>query len=167
MNIISYEKAFCLYPKGTFEEQCTLVTGCQSREKRQRALDKYRDRGWEVLHNMHRRRFHLVQRHRWICDRHTWIMPLDLDGVTPPPVSSYCDPLLATNWVLERKGFSGAKMTFDVILCHTRLFPIVNHDDFVLDMVSRMLCRDKVALRGGGYWPDDESVSEVATEQTP
>ncbi|PIL37605.1 transcription factor [Ganoderma sinense ZZ0214-1] len=50
MNVISYEKAYCLFPRATLEERRALVSSsCLGRgTPREDGLDKYRRRGWSI-----------------------------------------------------------------------------------------------------------------------
>uniref|UniRef100_A0A5K1K394 Cell surface hydrophobicity-associated protein n=1 Tax=Ganoderma boninense TaxID=34458 RepID=A0A5K1K394_9APHY len=52
MNVISYEKAYCLFPRATLEERRALVSSsCLGRDggtPREDGLDKYRRRGWTI-----------------------------------------------------------------------------------------------------------------------
>ena len=50
MNVISYEKAYCLFPRATLEERRALVSSsCLGKGKhREDGLDKYRRRGYTI-----------------------------------------------------------------------------------------------------------------------
>ncbi|KAI1795024.1 hypothetical protein LXA43DRAFT_970716 [Ganoderma leucocontextum] len=52
MNVISYEKAYCLFPRATLEERRTLVSfSCRGKSKqRQDGLAKYERRGYTVMY---------------------------------------------------------------------------------------------------------------------
>ncbi len=54
MNVISYEKAYCLFPQATLEEHRTLLSSsCRGKGKhRMDGLLKYHQRGWEVLYTL-------------------------------------------------------------------------------------------------------------------
>ncbi len=52
MNVISYEKAYCLFPRATLEERRALVSSsCLGKGKpRQDGLEKYTRRGYSIMH---------------------------------------------------------------------------------------------------------------------
>ena len=54
MNVISYEKAYCLFPQATLEERRTLLSSsCRGRGKhRMDGLLKYHQRGFDVLYSL-------------------------------------------------------------------------------------------------------------------
>ncbi|EIW61531.1 uncharacterized protein TRAVEDRAFT_27113 [Trametes versicolor FP-101664 SS1] len=51
MNVISYEKAYCLFPRATLEKRLSLLSSsCRGRSKRRSAgLEKYARRGFRML----------------------------------------------------------------------------------------------------------------------
>jgi hypothetical protein len=51
MNVISYNRAYSLYPRTTFNERETLLTprNPEHRDIRFHAIQKYKDRGWRVM----------------------------------------------------------------------------------------------------------------------
>ncbi|KLO11400.1 hypothetical protein SCHPADRAFT_855455 [Schizopora paradoxa] len=86
MNAITVDMAISLFPEATFEENLNLFLGRARSENCQAALDKYKERGWELVDELtdeqikgDKRMF----RHgkRWIQDSHTWRLPLSTEGV--------------------------------------------------------------------------------------
>ncbi|RDX55338.1 hypothetical protein OH76DRAFT_1396720 [Lentinus brumalis] len=170
MNVISYEKAYCLFPQATLEERRTLLsTSCRGRGKpRMDGLAKYQMRGFQVLYDLPQheivpdpttpllptlRRGRLsgaasylypsqpsmfdltraststVQRRtkpafrlgwRWIDDSSSWVIPLPLAGVTPPPAANSAtpalthDPVSVCNWEVRYHPGRGLVMHFEV-----------------------------------------------------
>jgi hypothetical protein len=103
MNIISFENAYSLYPRATFEERRSLV--CASAGPNQdAALLKYEARGWDTSHELsiqdqHDPQSSLRVGYRWIDDDASWIFPLDTTQLAIP--SDYpSDPASLTNWKL-------------------------------------------------------------------
>ncbi|KAL6299604.1 hypothetical protein BKA93DRAFT_753336 [Sparassis latifolia] len=104
MNIITYNAAISLYPFSTFERREALVIGGNDRQAS--ALRKYAERGWRmiahsspliVLSSPDSVTFgdhFFVQKTRWTDDRHSWVIPLDMDQVSEPtPLSPTSMPL--------------------------------------------------------------------------
>jgi hypothetical protein len=109
MNIISFEKAYSLYPWTTFEERRSLINVPVSPHYDQ-AFEKYSARGWKMIRDPSPttsipREFRIKS--RWIDDRYTWVIPLDLEGVQlSPPLNPHSlqrrpDPVSITNWQMR------------------------------------------------------------------
>ncbi|ETW83700.1 hypothetical protein HETIRDRAFT_415457 [Heterobasidion irregulare TC 32-1] len=86
MNMISYEKAYSLFPRATFEDRTSFI--CTNVPwRRDVAIKKYTQRGWDVLRS--RRAYvirdDLLSVERRLDDAYTWTMPLNVEGI--PPVS--------------------------------------------------------------------------------
>jgi hypothetical protein len=85
MNIISFENAYSLYPKETFENRRSLI--CESAGPRQEiARQKYASRGWEFFTSVSHKdkkdlRSSLRRGNRWIGDRFCWIISLSCEGL--------------------------------------------------------------------------------------
>lgn len=116
MNVISYEMAYSLYPKATFEERTSLISGHSFQDSKKDAHEKYRVRGWDVEQEFSESDLETVyhtQAFRWIGDKHCWSIPLDTSFITNRiPLAKGSnpmirDPIVISNWVLfysERKG---------------------------------------------------------------
>lgn len=114
MNLISYEKAYCLYPRATVHEHLSLVTTLRPSRGHPAALAKYESRGFGILSSEsllpHDPDFPLGT--RYIGDRQCWTLPLNLEGVEVSwPVNGASapltqDPVAATSWRLHehRRG---------------------------------------------------------------
>ncbi|TFY80353.1 hypothetical protein EWM64_g3656 [Hericium alpestre] len=119
-NFITHEKAYSLYPKATFEDRRTLLFKPANRLKpaTQRAIEKYRQRGWKILYNAPPHWYDiggpkpgpddpkdsaLECTSRWADDGLTWVIPLTKDGVSAriDDATCRCDPHAAYNlrWV--------------------------------------------------------------------
>jgi hypothetical protein len=82
MNIITHDKAYSFFPRATFEERRSLVC-LSSSELRDKAFEKYSDRGWSFIKNYDVRRaerpaleatFALGE--RYVGDRSCWTLPV-------------------------------------------------------------------------------------------
>ena len=60
-------------------------------------LEKYRDRGWNVIRQIPDSPHTPFQQERFVRDSYSWVMPLDISGVTKPEKPDY---------VLELSGFT-------------------------------------------------------------
>ncbi|KAF8431606.1 hypothetical protein L210DRAFT_962180 [Boletus edulis BED1] len=118
MNFISSDAAYSLYPMATFEQRCTLgMPSLRSSVGFFEAIEKYVKRGWRfyfvptpnTMAHPERSPFFLEQA-RWVCDKHTWILPLNQTGVKQRPLLSpaspplTCDPVLYNGWRFKRRG---------------------------------------------------------------
>ncbi|KAL6307092.1 hypothetical protein BKA93DRAFT_894058 [Sparassis latifolia] len=124
MNAISFEKAYCLFPRATLEERHSLISSTQAGASRWRAqgIAKYRKRGWRMHYKLpiseDQRNRLFGCGWRWIDDEKSWVIPLDTTGIEPPPSANLSsppmqhDPISLSNWkILYNKG-SGAIMLF-------------------------------------------------------
>ena len=125
MNVISYNAAYCLYPRATFEERRTVAMSVSTYGEAE-ALGKYAIRGWKILYdiwaheeNKPQSSFYMHQI-RWVDDNKSWVIPLDLTGVVMrPPLSATSDtftwdPVVQNSWKLVRKKSDGLLMTYCV-----------------------------------------------------
>lgn len=99
MNIISHSHAYSLFPRGTFESKSSLVVVRKITEGTRRALEKYHARGWRIQYSRESedvevavessRAFQLGE--RWVDDKQTWVLPLDMTGVVLPQLDAMTD----------------------------------------------------------------------------
>jgi hypothetical protein len=110
MNFISFNAAYSLYPRATFEERRSLSFSVLT-ESDIRCLAKYSVRGWLTLsdlwpHDAAAQTTFYMDRERWVTDSFSWIVPLDTTGVEPRPCISPVsqpfswDPIEYNSWVL-------------------------------------------------------------------
>lgn len=146
MNVITYNKAYCLYPRATLEDRVSLMCTDRSDTIVQRTFAKYSQRGWSIslcstslplstLHSL------CVDRPRSVAGTFTWTIPLP-----DPPVSTFyinersavlrSDPVSAASWTLLVNDGGRCRMQFKLIrsphLCHVyvRNDETVLHDPF-------------------------------------
>lgn len=109
MNIISYNAAYSLYPRATFEERVSLCMSVANSGEID-AIGKYKVRGWRVYseilaHQEETSPFYLLDT-RWLDDDKSWVVPLDMAGVQKrPPLSTTSpefdwDPAVQNSWCL-------------------------------------------------------------------
>ena len=110
MNFISYDTAYLLYPRATFEARRNLAL-CDDSASGRRCLAKYARRGWCTVANIWphstpiARDFYLDV--TWLCnDRRSWRIRLPTIGVDAPPLLSPTsepfgwDPSKHNSWIL-------------------------------------------------------------------
>ncbi|KAH9947178.1 hypothetical protein B0H21DRAFT_822098 [Amylocystis lapponica] len=129
MNVISFEKAYCLYARGTLEEHRSLVNRTTNRYViYHQDLDKYAARGWNILMRLppppddddNHSDWEPIH-NRWIDDKWSWVVPLDIVGVTypPAPTPSSCamvhDPVAVCYWVSTYSDHFGLTIRFCVL----------------------------------------------------
>lgn len=128
MNIITFNAAYCLFPRATLEEHQSLLS-CSSKgiyRKRGQALVKYMHRGFDIAFrvpaervNCRRPSFPLGW--RWLDDENTWVLPLDIVDVISPPATApdsrplRHDPSVVCNWRMQYGTNRGAVMHFSVM----------------------------------------------------
>lgn len=82
MNMISHSHAYSLYPKETFDNMRSLVVRSHdSRPKMVQALEKYKQRGWDVVTSISVEEASDSQktfgrRYRFVGDSASWVYPL-------------------------------------------------------------------------------------------
>lgn len=86
MNAITVDTAISLFPVATFEENLNLYLGRDRLENCAAALEKYKERGWELVNELSDEQLrddNAVFRHgkRWVQDSHTWRLPLGTEGI--------------------------------------------------------------------------------------
>lgn len=122
MNVISYEMAYCLYPRATLHEHHTLVSGEEASPTRPAALLKYSGRGFEIM-VVDRGRLPagslFAEDMRYMGDSQCWTVTLDTVGIQAFswPISGQpllsCDPVSATSWH-QKIGISVIYMSYRV-----------------------------------------------------
>lgn len=86
MNAISYEKAYCLFPRATLEQRRSVLSfdGPPS-DRIEQCVQKYQQRGWifcdyrDLSHSDPA--FHTGE--RWINDKLSWVIPLNTTDIPP------------------------------------------------------------------------------------
>lgn len=232
MNVLTYEKAYCLFPRATLEERRSLLSSsCRGRSKRRSAgLAKYASRGFTLLSALapddieldpaaaasargtsryddelthapflygrptaltlvrsdetallsatgllttgsssapspgpsstcpspappeppRARRAAFRLGWRWIDDSASWVLPLPLDGVTPPPAPGPCtpapthDPAAVCNWEVRypargRGRDPGAVMHFEIAAGKVLRYRYLVTDEQLLAFLGREL----------------------------
>jgi len=169
MNVISYNKAFSLYPLGTLAQRQSLKCATDG-PNQEPAIEKYETRGWKMITNIDPKlpgSQAFATKARYVGDSHCWTVPLNTQGVKPPtgwtrrstPFTR--DPVEASNWVLAdlspQSGLIGGAMCFKV-MSHPKLFlyQYATHPDDLGVILSGKAMLGKQNLR----WTDDKLLFE-------
>ena len=143
MNLITYDTAYSLYPRATFEERRTILFGDSKSSSTFTALQKYEDRGWEVVESSLftdelRGPVQSVRGDsiRFVNDSTSWIVPLDMIGVGGPGALSPAsppltwDPVVTNSWRLDPSSWSWHPLSYQVSSPTLRYNYLVAHPLF-------------------------------------
>ncbi|TDL13693.1 hypothetical protein BD410DRAFT_757508 [Rickenella mellea] len=143
MNIISYQAAYCLFAWTTLEDRHGVVVEAK-KTRHEAALAKYAARGFHIVSGEeakcdenHRHRSSLRFGERWVDDRLTWVIPLDMTNVNLPaptlgtPNATF-DPVTLNSWtfglkyvenppVIQCRCLSSKLLRFNYIASHSFL----------------------------------------------
>ncbi|KAI0745552.1 hypothetical protein C8Q76DRAFT_688605 [Earliella scabrosa] len=124
MNVISYERAYCLFAHATLEARVSLrSSSCRGQawgdgedtlEHNFQLLKRLPD-----IHHHLRPSFHLGS--RWLDDAASWVLPLNTRGITAPPLPNpkssplSHDPSSVCNWEVRHTLRDGVVMHYEVV----------------------------------------------------
>ncbi|KAI0339888.1 hypothetical protein BDW22DRAFT_1335607 [Trametopsis cervina] len=143
MNVITYDTAYSLYPRATFEDMTSLVVLDNASQKA--PLAKYARRGWSLVRKPSVPDFNLDLSVRSMQDRRTW--RLCLRGLTGEAPAPYIHPAEVATWKLQKTILGRMRIRPSVLSDRNRLFPIVVSDEPLL-----------LFLRGALYGPNAHAV---------
>ncbi|KAI0083366.1 hypothetical protein BDY19DRAFT_702552 [Irpex rosettiformis] len=115
VNVISWDRAYSLYPRATFEHRKSVVLRRQNRQLMYSIIEKYGNRGFEFRYTIHDNDIvsdpAFTSAQRWIGDGHSWVLELSTEGITlPPPITELSkpltrDPCFLTTWRTVRRNW--------------------------------------------------------------
>lgn len=146
MNIITYNTAYCLYPRATIDRHRSLLLRLPTNDT-QRELDKYTSRGWKIVRKLNKPVScfkHTIV--RWIGDKYTWAVRLG-GPVTPLEVSPYLDPISVTTWALLYAPASFTRMMQEGLGNEYRVYPLVAPKALIEDKLRMLLLQNADELR--------------------
>lgn len=148
MNVITAEKAYCLYPSATLEHRLSLIC-TQGNESVTigRACERYRERGWRMVTSLCPSDEEFFQAGydipRWINDSLSFTIPLSYPSNRPLArrfrvysVPLTCDPIAITTWTLVTSEDQGAHMSFERISNDHLFYSYVFASREVMEMSS-------------------------------
>lgn len=124
MNVIAYNKAYCLFAQATLEARRSLLSSSTRGIYRERgqALAKYTQRGFDFTFSSTGGVTALFPLGwRWLDDMHSWVIALDLTGIDAPRAPNVLspplvhDPSAVCNWNVQYGSNRGAIMQFTTI----------------------------------------------------
>ena len=123
MNIITFNQAYCLYPRATLEERLSLV--CTDRQDNviKRVYERYRQRGWSIIRTLGEVASRtsdpaLSDTTRWVNDYFSWTIPLPpLTEHQSDRINHYTDtlthdPISVSSWELQGEPGAHGWMCF-------------------------------------------------------
>ena len=139
LNFITYDYAFCLYPKATLTYNTNLALKQPIRAVRL-CLSKYAARGFNCIRvaGPDCRDWFYLDKVRWVKDRYAWHMKLPL----LPNLSSsddYTSPAITTTWSITTIAQDGHNIHFYVLLKTPTTFPLIFATDHIKVMISNAL----------------------------
>ena len=152
MNVITFNKAYCLFPRATLEAGRSLLSSSTQGVYRNRgkALAKYTERGFDVAFSLPpgdlaARKPMFPLGWRWLDDENSWVIPLDTFGVDVPSRPNQLslplvdDPSIVCNWQTQYSSTKGAIMRFAVIKSDLLRYRYVIADRDLSDYLARYL----------------------------
>ncbi|CAL1699941.1 unnamed protein product [Somion occarium] len=150
MNVISFDRAYCLYPLATLEQRRSLVCTSRNDEVAQRVFEKYSERGWKIVKSFYvPPAYYCIEDPafslgpRWIDDGYTWSIPLKhsfdqcITPVNPPSTPLTRDPVSASSWDIKRASDGmGADMVFSPVHVPQLFYHYILNDTACLDTPS-------------------------------
>jgi hypothetical protein len=141
INLISWNKAFSLFPYSTFVKQEAYLTQTLSDDRAKIIAELHDYEGvktktlcWEKMDTPG---YKTIRRHRRICDKYTWVMDLNTTGVEDPGIP---DAVLESStfqlrrWTVEADGYLGTDEPVPryVVDCAQFLHPVLKYSYVVL-----------------------------------
>ncbi len=124
MNFITFDHAYCLYPKATLRLGLNLLL--QSiRDGARASLMKYHERGWPYVRFLEPEDAAFVHTIvRWVCDPHTWVIALHSPyAATDWP--SHVDPVAVATWSIASWPANGHRIHCELYDRETFINPMV------------------------------------------
>jgi len=118
MNFITYEKAYSLYPRGTFGDRQSLVmtnVAMHRVENYERAYQKYNTRGWTICRQPTMKMIeasHFAPSPRQVGDSKCWTIPISPKVDFPP------SDIEGNTWALQYDDFIMPQISFSVLTSH-------------------------------------------------
>lgn len=132
MNLITFDCAYCLYPRATLEDKISVICTDLSATVMDTAYTKYWDRGWSVVSFdddilPSTLRSLRVDTTTWIGGGSVWSIPCpypsreEISPITPRSIRLTHDPASVTSWTLHQTHKSVGRITYSCF-CDPNLF---------------------------------------------
>ena len=171
MNVITFDRACCLYPRATLEDRLSLVTTDRSDEVIEGVYQRYTERGWQFIRNAdqipHITEDQMINSHfaRWIDDGGSWSialpLPSDFHSSLPPlnhqTASFSRDPASLTGWKLTKVwGRNAVEMRFRGCKSVNLFYSYILADSKVIDRPSLTALKETARdANAGCYSPNN------------
>lgn len=150
MNIVAFDKAYCLYPRATLCSFSLLVTNGQDADT-ESTITEFSKREYKITYSLtdHWQQNHPIKAFRsgvrFVEDYQTWGIPLDLTGVTMPDSATKkskamtTDPVAGSSWMLWRDTWGVAWMNFTTMRCANLFYNYVYADHQNARVIGRLM----------------------------
>ena len=171
MNVIAFDRAYCLYPRATLDDRLSLVTSDRSDEIIENVYQRYTQRGWRFILNAdeipHITKDRCLNSRcaRWIDDGGSWSialpLPLGFHSLLPPlnrrTPSFSRDPVSATGWKLTTAWRNNAvEMRFRGCKSISLFNTYIVADGKVLDRPSLTALKQTARDANAGWYSSDD-----------
>lgn len=140
MNFITFNNAYCLYPMATLRVGTNLLLR-SIRDGVRASLVKYEERGWPYVRFLAQDDATFVHTSvRWVCDPHTWVVPLHspLPAIDWP---SHVDPVAVATWSIATWPANGHRIHCELYDHETYINPVVFATERIEQELDRIITR--------------------------
>ena len=138
MNVISFEKAYSLFPRGTLEERRSLICATDG-PGQTKAIEKYEQRGWTMVYALDDSDMAFSLGPRWISDDSAWTISLNTTDVINPYAPLPIDPVVGSNWEVARHPIFGGVMDFTYVWGDALRYRYVSADMSLMHYLEELL----------------------------
>ncbi|KAI0349691.1 hypothetical protein OH77DRAFT_1431809 [Trametes cingulata] len=175
LNVISYERAYCLFPRATLHERRSLLLRASDWQGESDELEFMVDRGYEIVETLFDESYRFVDAckcftlgWRWVDDPDSWVIDFEVGGdiTLPSPANALSsarthDPLAICGYSLRYNTEEHAYMDFHVAESRAIEYSYVLGDlNSVDQLVTALLFKSPVW--DGQYW--DEELRSMCRE---
>ena len=136
---MTYDRAYCLYPRATLGRKTTLALRVPTPNTSQ-YLRKYNDRGFDVVRLAlpeHRELFAL-DCVRWVGDKHSWMIEL-LPVPSWPSWLQYVSPAAVTTWSVTMFLQDHHSVYYNIWTDEPSMFPLIIASDNVQEVIGECI----------------------------
>lgn len=142
MNVITYNYAYCLYPKATLRASSSLLLK-SSTEALWKAVRKYRSRGFEFKRLASAdNQYYDNGQVRCLLDAHTWAIPLPRINFDMEAVDRV-DPVSLTTWSIATFPHDFHRVHYRVEDDEPGVFPLIVATNRLKDDFARVCLRQE------------------------
>ncbi len=158
MNVITYNKAYCLYPRATLLDSTGIILKSVNEAVRA-AVDKYRRRGFTLVRVIGRGDQSSITYHkdkvRVIRDGHTWTIDLPRINFDMEAVNR-ADPVSVTTWSMATFPGDFHRIHFRLVDDEPSVAPLVVATKELKDLIGTICIR---AAASGLFEEDERTVT--------